>query len=171
MEATATTYRATDFESIIDTHKSSVYRICRIYAKDPMEPEDLFQEVVLQAWKSFSSFSGKSQIGTWLYRVALNVCLSTKHKLDKKDQQTVRLDAISFEPGDWDGEEDEKYQWLRLCMASLKAADRSLLVLYLEELSYAEIGKVLGLTENHVAVKMKRIRSKLFDCITQRMEK
>lgn len=161
-------FETTDFEDVIDCHKGSIYRICRIYARRPIEPEDLFQEVVLQAWRSFSNFRGESDIGTWLYRVALNVCMSMKLKHERKSQDTVRLESISFEIGDWDQEDDDKYLVLRSCIDSLTGSERSLVVLYLEELSYRDIGKVLGLTENHVAVKMKRIRTKLLDCFTKR---
>ena len=157
------------FERAIDTHKESIYRICRIYAVTPLEPEDLFQEVVLQSWRSFSSFRGKSNIGTWLYRVALNVCMSTKLKLDQRNEHTVKLDNVAFTVGQWDQKNDEQYEALKACIDGLKVAERSLVVLYLEELSYREIAEVLGLTENHVAVKMKRIRSKLFDCITKKL--
>lgn len=168
MEVNQTVLEA-DFEAAIDAQKEAIYRICRIYARAPMEPEDLFQEVVLQAWRSFGSFKGQSGIGTWLYRVALNVSMGMKHKHDPKAQQTIKLDAISFEVGQWDESEDERYEALRSCIDHLNESDRSLIVLYLEELSYKDIAQVLGLTENHVAVKMKRVRRKLFDCMTKRI--
>ncbi|MEL7144967.1 MAG: sigma-70 family RNA polymerase sigma factor, partial [Bacteroidota bacterium] len=80
------------------------------------------------------------------------------------------LDAISIEPGSWDKDDDERYHALQACIEMLEDADRSLVVLYLEELPYREIGEVLGLSENHVAVKLKRIRKKLFNCITKTIQ-
>jgi DNA-directed RNA polymerase specialized sigma24 family protein len=71
------------FEEAIDAHKDSLFRICRIYAADPMEPMDLLQE--------------KSSMGTWLYRVAINVCINTKLKLDRNNDKTVQLESFSFE--------------------------------------------------------------------------
>ena len=157
----------TTFEKAISTHKDSIFRICRIYAVDPLEPKDLFQEVVLQAWRSHGNFQQKSAVGTWLYRIALNVCINTKLKLEKRNQQTIVLESISIETGEGDQENDERFKALQACIEMLDDPDRSLVVLYLEELPYKEIGKVLGLTENHVAVKLKRIRKKLFNCITK----
>ena len=75
------------FNQTIEANKEKIYRICRIYAVVPIEPEDLFQEVVFQVWKSFPSFKNKSQISTWIYKIALNVCYTSKLKLDKKKQQ------------------------------------------------------------------------------------
>ncbi|MTI38896.1 RNA polymerase sigma factor [Fulvivirga lutimaris] len=160
---------STVFEQAIEDHKDSLYRICHIYAADPLEPADLFQEVVFQAWRSYSSFEEKSRLGTWLYRVAINVCLSAKLKLNRKNDITVKLDAISFQIGKWDEKRDERYEALKSCIEILNESDKSLVVLYLEELSYKEIGSIHGMTENHVAVKMKRIRKKLFDCITKKL--
>ncbi len=86
------------FEQILKENKHKIYRICRIYAANPIEPEDLFQEVVFQIWKSLPSFKGNSSIDTWVYRIALNVCLRSKIKLDKSNQKTTSYDAIHFTP-------------------------------------------------------------------------
>jgi len=71
---------------LLEQNKQKIYRICRIYAVSPLEPEDLFQEVVFQIWKSYPRFKGNSSIDTWVYRIALNVCLRSKMKLEKKSK-------------------------------------------------------------------------------------
>jgi len=68
-----------------------------------------------------------------------------------------------------DASEQEKFQYLKECIATLNESDTSILVLYLDELSYKEIAEITGLSENHIAVKMKRIRKKLFECITPKI--
>ncbi|MEL6534120.1 MAG: sigma factor-like helix-turn-helix DNA-binding protein, partial [Bacteroidota bacterium] len=65
---------------------------------------------------------------------------------------------------------DLRYEALISCIEALNPADRSMVILYLEALPYREIGSVLGLTENHVAVKMKRIRAKLLACIQEKIK-
>jgi len=65
--------------------------------------------------------------------------------------------------------EEEKYKYLKECIATLNESDTSIIVLYLDELSYKGISEITGLSENHIAVKMKRIRKKLFDCITPKI--
>jgi len=159
------------FIQILEDNKERIYRICRIYAVSPLQPQDLFQEVVFEIWKSFSTFEGKSNISTWIYRIALNVCYRSKLRLKKRNDKTVRLDAIQFVPAETGPDEDqeEKYAALRECISSLNEAERSLVVLYLDELPYKDIAAITGLTENHVAVKMKRIKKRLFDCITHKL--
>lgn len=161
------------FEQIIESNKSKIYRICRIYAVNPIEPEDLFQEVVYQIWKSYTSFKGKSNISTWIYKIALNVCIRSKGKLSKKNDKTVRLDSILFTPVSTthDKGQDIKYKALKSCISALKDIDKSIVILTLEDLSYKEISIITGLSENHIAVKMKRIRKLLLDCITTKIKK
>ena len=159
------------FEQLLKENKDKIYRICRIYAAAPIEPQDLFQEVVFQIWKSLPNFKGKSSIDTWVYRIALNVCLRSKMKLNKSNQNTIRFDAIHFTQATQtlDPFEEEKFKYLKECIATLNESDTSIIVLYLDELSYKEIAEITGLSENHIAVKMKRIRKKLFDCITPKI--
>jgi len=159
------------FEQLLKENKHKIYRICRIYAVAPIEPQDLFQEVVFQIWKSLPTFKGKSSMETWVYRIALNVCLRSKMKLDKKNQKTSRFDAIHFTPvtETIDSFEEEKFKYLKECIETLNESETSIIVLYLDELSYKDIAEITGLSENHIAVKMKRIRKKLFDCITPKI--
>lgn len=162
------------FEQLIEANKGKIYRICRIYAVNPIEPEDLFQEVVYQIWKSYTSFKGKSSISTWIYKIALNTCIRSRERLNKKNDKTMRLDAIQFTPKEntigSGAIEDNKYKALQSCMSTLKAIDKSIVILSLEGLPYKEIATITGLSENHVAVKMKRIRKKLLKCITTKLK-
>jgi RNA polymerase sigma-70 factor (ECF subfamily) len=159
------------FDQILKENKHKIYRICRIYAATPVEPQDLFQEVIFQIWKSLPNFKGKSSIDTWVYRIALNVCLRSKMQLDKSNLKTARLDAIHFTPvtETIDPFEEEKFTYLKECIAALNESDTSIIVLYLDELSYKQIAEITGFTENNIAVKMKRIRKKLFECITPKI--
>lgn len=159
------------FEQILVDNKDKIFRICKIYAISPLEPQDLFQEVVYQTWKAFSTFQGKSDIGTWIYRIAINVCLNSKKRQEKKNFNMVKLESIQFLPSEssWNNDEQDKYKALHDCISTLKEIDQSLVILYLEELPYKEIGAIIGLNENHVAVKMKRIRKVLLKCITSKL--
>ena len=156
------------FEKIIKNNKHKIYRICNIYAVVPIEPQDLFQEVVYQIWKSLESFKSNSSIDTWVYKITINVCLRSKMKLDKNYSKTDRFESIHYTPTEKeiDTSEQEKHKYLKECISALNEIDTSIIVLYLDVLSYKEIAVIKGLTENHIAVKMKRIRKKLFECIT-----
>jgi len=160
------------FEQTLERNKYKIYRICNIYAVTPIEPQDLFQEVVFQIWKSLDKFKGKSSIDTWVYKIAINVCLRSKMKFDKSNNKTDRFESIHFTPieKEIDASEQEKFAYLKECISILNETDTSLVVLYLDDLSYKEIAIITGLSENHIAVKMKRIRKKLFECITPKIK-
>jgi RNA polymerase sigma-70 factor (ECF subfamily) len=160
------------FEEILERNKHKIYRICNIYAVAPIEPQDLFQEVIFQIWKSLDKFKGKSSIDTWVYKIAVNVCLRSKMKFDKSNNKTDRFESIHFTPieKEIDAFEQEKLTYLKECISTLNGTDTSLIVLYLDDLSYKEIAVITGLSENHIAVKMKRIRKKLFECITPKIK-
>ena len=161
-----------NFEEILVENKHKIFRICKIYATSPIEPQDLFQEVVFQIWKSLDSFKGKSSIDTWVYKITINVCLRSKMRLEKNNGKTDRFESIHFTPiaNEIDVHEQEKFRFLKQCIGSLNESDTSLIVLYLDDLSYKKIALITGLTENHIAVKMKRIRKKLFECIEPKIK-
>ena len=84
------------FNQILEDNKNTIYRICRIYAVSPIEPQDLFQEVIIHIWKSYSTFKGKSNVNTWIYKIALNVCSRSKMKLDRSNNKLVQFESIQF---------------------------------------------------------------------------
>ncbi len=159
-------------KTVLEEHKHSIYRICRIYAVSPIEPEDLFQEVVIQIWKSLASFKGNSSRNTWVYKIALNVCIRKKQQSKSGNNNTVSLESLSFEPTESleNDREQEKYKALYDCISCLEDNEQKIIVLNLEGLAYKEIAEITQLTENHIAVKMKRIRKKLLDCITPKLK-
>lgn len=154
----------------IEANKQKLLRICAAYVNDQEEKKDLFQEVLVNIWKSMSSFKGKSSLSTWMYRVTLNVCINMQTKLTKKKQQFVNMDSIQLaQYGKETSNEAEHPQLihLRRCIRKMNEADKAIITLYLEELPYREIAAITGLTENHVAVKIKRIKTKLLTCINK----
>ena len=158
-----------DFTKLLEDNKYSIFRICRIYAVAPIEAQDLFQEVVFQIWKSLPNFKEESNISTWVYKIALNVCARSKDQLSKRNLNTVRLESLEFISSETTPDEDERYAALHSCLTSLEDSDQSIMVLYLEDLPYKRIAEITGLTENHIAVKMKRIREKILNCITSKL--
>jgi RNA polymerase sigma factor (sigma-70 family) len=152
----------------IDKYKGSIVRICKIYASSYMDSSDLFQEVVFNIWNSYKSFENRSTIGTWIYKIALNTCLRYKMKLDKHKSTHVKLESVQFYriPKN-ENTAGEKIEHLHFCINKLSEVNKSIVLLYLEDLSYKEISQIIGLTENHIAVKMKRIRESLLNCLNK----
>ena len=159
------------FEQLLENNKAKIYRICKIYAVSPLEPQDLFQEVIFAIWKSLPIFKGNSSIDTQIYRITLNTCLRSKQKSEKTFNKALQLGSIQFITLDIpiENNQQEKYNALTSCISKLNNENKSIIILYLEELKYKEIAEITGLTENHIAVKMKRIKKVLLDCITNKI--
>jgi len=160
----------TIFLTALEQNQEKLFRVCSIYAKDDEDTKDLFQEVLVHIWRSMSTFKGNSAIGTWMFRVALNICLRFKSKHTKNQQRFIRMDSITianFGAEENRTAENEKLNSLRTCVKKLNEGDKAIVALYLEGLAYKEISSILGLSENHIAVKVKRIKSKLLNCINE----
>jgi RNA polymerase sigma-70 factor (ECF subfamily) len=156
----------------VEQNQHKLLRVCSVYAADADEKKDLFQEVLIHIWKSMPSFEGRSALSTWMFRITLNVCMRLQDKKAKEKNRFRRLDSISFEQiraEEVNHEEQERLVKLRKCIAQLNEADKAVTTLYLEELPYREIADITGLTENAVAVKIKRIKEKLLTCINAQL--
>ncbi len=154
----------------LEENKNKLFRICSIYSKEPEGAKDLFQEVLVNIWQALPSFNAKSSIGTWMFRITLNVCLRLHSSYKKKRSIFIATDSvilenlsISTEPA----EQNVQLEKLRQCVKALNEADKSIISLYLEELPYKDISEITGLSENNIAVKIKRIKSKLLKCMSQ----
>ncbi|MEM8965963.1 MAG: sigma-70 family RNA polymerase sigma factor [Bacteroidota bacterium] len=151
------------FLSFLNENTSVIRKVCRLYTDNPTDFHDYFQEVVLQLWKSFGSFRGESKASTWVYRVALNVCLS-QLKLRKRriDSTAINAEAAQLwadEP--YDSTEEEQIQQLYAAIRQLKELDRAIILLYLEERSYDEMAAILGISQSNVGVRINRIKKQL----------
>ncbi|MRI01364.1 sigma-70 family RNA polymerase sigma factor [Kriegella sp. EG-1] len=156
------------FLNALDEHQHKLLRICSVYSKDDDDAKDLFQEVLVNIWKSMPTFQGSSNIGTWMYRITLNVCLRLKTKERGRQKKTLRLDSHAiniYKTETLENGQQEQLVQLRKCIKQLNEADKAVITLYLEELPYKEIAEVTGLTENTIAVKIKRIKNKLLNCL------
>lgn len=156
---------------LVRENRGRLRRICRAYADSEAEEEDLFQEILLEAWRSLPSFEGRSKIDTWLYRVALNTALGHERKRDVRREARLQEDELprGSDPPRPDAWAAERRRLDRLYQAidRLDETDRALVLMYLDERSYAEMAEVLGLTENHVGVKLHRAKKKLSRWLTE----
>jgi len=162
--------RETIFLNALEENQEKLFRICSIYSKDFEDAKDLFQEVLIHVWRSMATFKGNSSLSTWMFRIALNICLRFKSKHTKNQNRFIRLDSMTianFGSEERSEEENEKLIGLKKCIKKLNEGDKAIVALYLEGLAYREISGILGLSENNIAVKVKRIKSKLLNCINQ----
>lgn len=151
-----------DFVRLINRHQGIIHKVCGMYCHDKDDKKDLFQEVVLQLWKSFGSFRGDSKVTTWIYRVALNTAISAFRKESKKPDQSDISTLPLRVPEDTDFQEkNEQFQLLYQAIRQLSEIERALVMLYLDDLPYEEIADLMGITANNARVRMNRIREKL----------
>ena len=158
------------FLNALENSQDKLLRICSSYAKDDNDTKDLFQEVLIHIWKALPSYKGNSSLSTWMYRITLNVSLRHRANLSREKKRFSQINSLVIEQID-----DEKYEktdrtklkLLRNCVRALNDADKAIITLYLEELPYKEISSITGLKENTVAVKIKRIKAKLLNCINE----
>lgn len=138
-----------------------IVKICRAYTNTEEDFEDYYQEVCLQIWRSRDSFRGDSEWSTWIYRLSLNVCMTLLKK--RKGRPTVfasdYLDTATAE--DRHEFRDESLNELYGAIRRLSEVDRAVILLYLEEKSYAEIAGIIGTNPNNIGVRIARIKERL----------
>lgn len=157
------------FIKILEENQQRIQKICGMYTTTSEDRKDLVQEVILNIWKAFPSFEGKSNINTWIYRIILNVCLKKRFH-QRKEHQTISLDGLKFEPSaPTTNTKEDKFISLKECITQLDFSDRAIIILFLEEMAYKEIAEIIGISENYVAVKIKRIKVKLADCLKKKL--
>ncbi len=158
IKAVAEEKLAEKFSAEIVRHKGIVLKICRVYGRGADDASDLYQEIVMNAWTSYRTFEGRSKFSTWLYRVALNTALYQNRK-DKFAGKLTGLESIENKADD-DGD-SEKRTMLYAAIAELDPLEKSIVILYLDDLSYREISEVTGLTQTNIGVKLNRIKIKM----------
>ena len=148
-----------EFAQLVREHKTTIYTVCYMFSKDKEEVEDLFQEVLIALWRGFNGFRGESNIRSWIYRVSLNTCISAERK-KRRRADSVRLDMNINLFSDTD-EDSRQAQMLRKRIGKLGVFDRAIILLWLENLSYEEIGAIVGISAKNVSVRLVRIREQL----------
>ena len=139
-----------------------VYKVCNVYCNNEVDREDLFQEIIIQLWKSYPKFRGESKFGTWLYRIALNTAISDLRR-QKKNIAVTKTDQLPAEIEDiqYHKQKEEQLQQLQDAIAQLTEIEKAIVMLYLEDKSYDEMEDILGISQNNLRVKMNRIKEKL----------
>lgn len=151
------------FLQLIQDNKGIIWKICNSYCKEEHQREDLAQEIIYQLWKSSVRFDKTYKFSTWMYRVALNVAISHYRK-ESKSNSVVALAENHLEVAertDSGSHQEENIHRLQKCINELEELNRALMILYLEEKSYAEIAEILGISETNVATKISRIKERI----------
>ena len=147
------------FDQWLKSHRGLFFKVVRAYAFTPADQEDRFQEIATQVWRSVPNFRGDAAVTTWIYRVALNAAIAWTRKERKHRQGKQSVDGVDFAILQASPAADPRIEWLYARIRELNEIDRSLTLLLLDGFSYKEMASTLGITENHVGVKISRIKA------------
>lgn len=141
------------FEKMIEHNQGRIRYIASRYSKNS-EFEDIYQEILLQLWRSFNSFDGKSLQSTWVYKVALNTACSFVRKVNR-DADPKETNKNEFSDN---AAQQCQADLLENFMDSLNDTDASILMMYLDGVTSEGTAVVLGISSNAVRSRMKRIK-------------
>jgi RNA polymerase sigma-70 factor (ECF subfamily) len=155
-----------EFTNIYNLHASKVHRLCLGYASGNNElAKEWHQETFIKVWKHRNSFKGKSSIDTWIYRIAVNVCLGDLRKPRKNI--TINEDLLSNSIYDDNKNDDEKnIKKMYHCIDQLNEQNKALILLELENIPQNTIADTVGLAHGTLRTRLSRIRKSLLKCIT-----
>ncbi|MFU8862022.1 MAG: RNA polymerase sigma factor [Cyclonatronaceae bacterium] len=159
------------FEELIAKNEDRIYRICRSYLTSKSDIPDLYQEILLEIWKSIDRFRHEAAWSTYIYRIALNTAIKFTKKAEKNREQA--LPVIEIEDNSQKSEDLEKEQTLHVmhsCIQMLSDSDKLLITLVLEDLSYKEIAEILDCSTNLIGVRIKRVKGRLLKLMENHYE-
>jgi len=146
------------FNEWLTQYKPLLFKIVRIYSPNRSVDNDLFQEIVIQVWKSVGNYKAQSSVHTWVYRVALNTAIKWTSR-NKSKNHVVLIEDIALTPSD--NVPNEKLDWLYNEISLLGKVEKSLTLLMLDGFSYKEMSDIMGISTSLVGVKISRIKSHL----------
>ncbi len=154
-----------EFIEKIHEHQGILHKICFVYSKNKSDREDLYQEMVLQLWKSYPSFRQEAKFSTWMYRVALNTAITLNKKVAIFENHKTQLSDEYAITEVIDYSEDIKI--LYKAISKLSKIEKAIIMLWLEEKAYNEIAEIVGISKKNVSVKLVRIKKKLAKIIKE----
>ena len=142
-------------------------KIARSFAANLEDQRDLLQEMYLQLWRSIGSFAAQSKASTWIYRVCLNTAMTWQRSEKRRYRFLNSTDLPDFYAPPERLANAPLLDALYAAIRELRLVDRALILLYLEERSYREIGEIIGISESNTGVRLQRIKRELADRLTQ----
>lgn len=148
-----------EFSRIAREYKDTIYMVCYMFSQNTAEVDDLYQEILINMWRSLPSFEGRSSLKTWIWRLSLNTCISYDRKRSSKGKALpLDMQINLYEDTDHDS---KQIKMLHERINRLGVFDRAIIMLWLENMPYEEIGAIVGISAKNVGVRLVRIREQL----------
>lgn len=155
-----------EFLEKIEKHKGVIFKISKMYMDDLDDQSDLYQEIIYQAWKSYSDFQQKSEFSTWLYRTALNTAIVFLRSEKKRSFiQNQSIENLRVYQESYNDTDDRNMKMMYEAIHQLSSIDKALIFFFLEDFPGKEIAQQLGITEVNARVKLNRAKAKLKEII------
>ncbi len=158
----ATSEKESRFLTIVNDNRRLIYKVCYMYATDHDHFQDLYQEILANIWEGLGSFRGDASVSTWLYRTAINTCVTFYRRHNTHASEMTSLDLAGELQAD-DGTHGEQLREMYRLISRLGKLDKAIILMWLDERSYDEIAEVTGFTRNNVATRLRRIKQRLVD--------
>jgi RNA polymerase sigma factor (sigma-70 family) len=154
------------FKKIFEANSKKIYHLCYGYTGDEDSANDLMQETFLKVWQNLDKFRNQAMISTWIYRIAVNTCLTylRSEKRQAKDELTPELEETT---GEVVSEKNEQVAQLYKCISKLEETERIIITMVLDEVPYPEIAEISGISEGNLRVKVFRIKQRLTELYNQ----
>lgn len=148
------------FLEAVNSNSGLIYKVCYMYAEDRDHLKDLYQEVMVNLWQGFSGFRGNSKLSTWIYRIAINTCVSYIRRHGRNSGHEP-LDESASGIVDESHEHAAQLKMMYEMISTLGRIDKAIIMLWLDEYSYDEIASLTGVSRNNVASRIHRIKQRL----------
>ncbi|HEY7304059.1 MAG TPA: sigma-70 family RNA polymerase sigma factor [Bryobacteraceae bacterium] len=160
------TARSSRFCELFESYQPGLRRLVAAYVTNPMDREDLLQDIAAGIWKSLPDFRGDATERTWIYRIAHNIAIRSSSRQRARSIHESLIEAGFEHPSTNPGAEhellaEERRRALMNGVRELAVLDRQIVTLHLEGLSAAEIEDVTGVSRGAVATRLTRIRQRL----------
>ena len=148
------------FKEIFQANSKKIYHLCFGYTGDDDAANDLLQETFLKVWQNLEKFRNQAMISTWIYRIAVNTCLTylKSEKRQAKEELTPNIIENKVEEV---SEKQEQIKTLYQCISKLEENERIIITMVMDEVPYPEIAEISGISEGNLRVKIHRIKHKL----------
>jgi RNA polymerase sigma factor, sigma-70 family len=147
-----------EFVDIVEQNQRLIYKVCYIYTDNNDTLNDLYQDVMVNLWRGFTKFKGNSNISTWIYRIALNTCISYYRKERVKPGSVPISSNLNLY---YDSPDNESISMMYSMIEALNPLDKAIILLYLEDKTYDEIAEIIGISKSNAGVRLLRIKEKL----------
>ncbi len=148
------------FKEIFQNNSRKIYHLCYGYTGDEDTANDLMQETFMKVWQNLDKFRNQALISTWIYRIAVNTCLSYL-RVEKRQPRDELTENIIKTKAEEISDKNDQVASLYKCIARLEENERIIITMVLDEVPYAEIAAISGISEGNLRVKIHRIKQKL----------